>query len=74
MAGKRSSQRAYFGLDWIISLILAIIPVTNLVCGIITRIMRQNWLGLILNILLAPLFWLIDLITIIVNKDLTVLA
>lgn len=73
MASRKSSQKAYFGLDWIISLILAILP-TNVICGIITRIMRQNWLGLILNIVLAPLFYIIDLVTIIVNKDLTILA
>ena len=73
MASRKSSQKAYFGLDWIISLILAILP-TNIICGIITRIMRQNWLGLILNIVLAPLFYIIDLVTIILNKDLTILA
>ena len=73
MASRKSSQKAYFGLDWIISLILAILP-TNILCGIITRIMRQNWLGLILNIVLAPVFYIIDLVTIIVNKDLTILA
>lgn len=73
MASRKSSQKAYFGLDWIISLILAILP-TNVLCGIITRIMRQNWLGLILNIVLAPLFYIIDLVTIIVHKDLTILA
>jgi len=72
MASKKSSK-AYFGLDWIISLILAILP-TNIICGIITRIMRENWLGLILNIVLAPVFYIIDLVTIIAHKDLTVLA
>lgn len=73
MASRGSSQRAYFGLDWIISIILAILP-TNILCGIITRIMRQNWLGLVLNILIFPIFYIIDLVTIIVSKDLTVLA
>ena len=73
MASRKSSQKAYFGLDWIISLILAILP-TNILCGIITRIMRENWLGLILNIVLAPVFYIIDLVTIIVSKDLTILA
>ncbi len=70
---SRKSTKAYFGLDWIISLILAILP-TNIICGIITRIMRENWLGLVLNIVLAPLFYIIDLVTIIVHKDLTILA
>ncbi len=73
MASRKSSQRAYFGLNWIISIILAILP-TNVLCGIITRIMRQNWLGLILNIILAPIFYIVDLVTIILNKDLTILA
>lgn len=73
MASRKSSQKAYFGLDWIISLILAILP-TNVLCGIITRVMRANWLGLVLNIVLAPLFYIIDLVTIIVHKDLTILA
>ena len=73
MASRKSSQKAYFGLDWIISLILAILP-TNMICGIITRAMRGNWLGLILNIILFPVFYFIDLVTIIVSKDLTILA
>ncbi len=74
MASRKSSQKAYFGLDWIISVILAIIPFTNIVFGIVTRIMRENWLGLVLNIILCPLFWIIDLVTIIAHKDLTILA
>ena len=36
MASRKSSQKAYFGLDWIISLILAIIPFTNVIFGIVT--------------------------------------
>lgn len=73
MASRKSSKKAYFGLNWIISIILAILP-TNVICGIITRIMRENWIGLILNIVLAPIFYIIDLVTIILNKDLTILA
>lgn len=68
------AKKAYFGLDWIISVILAIIPVTNILLGIFTRIDRKNWLGVLLNIILMPLFWIIDLVTIILSKDLTVLA
>lgn len=68
-----AKQKAYFGLPWIVSIILAILP-TNVLLGIITRIVRGNILGAILNIILAPIFYLIDLITIIVSKDVTVLA
>ncbi len=69
-----SKQKAYFGLSWIISLILAIIPFTNIILGIVTRAMRGEILGLILNIILAPIFYIIDLVTIILFKDLTILA
>ena len=65
-------QKAYFGLDFVVTLILHIF--LGVICAIITRIQRQNWLGLILNIFLFPIFWWIDLITLIMNKDLTVLA
>ena len=68
-----ASTKRYFGLSWIVCLILAILP-TNVICGIVTRAMRGNILGVILNIVLAPLFYLIDLITMIVQKDITVLA
>ena len=69
-----AKQKAYLGLDWIISIILAIIPITNIILGIVVRIQRENWLGVLLNIILAPLFYIIDLVTIILSKDLTVLA
>ena len=69
-----ASSKRYFGLDWIVCLILAIIPITSVICGIITRVQRGNILGAILNFILCPLFWLIDLITMIISKDITVLA
>ena len=66
-------QKAYFGLDWIISLIIHIVGL-GWICGTIVRIQRQNWLGAILCFVFYPVFWIIDLITLIMNKDLTVLA
>lgn len=70
----KKSSKGYFGLDHIICIILAIIPFTNVICGIISRVLRGNILGAILNFFLAPIFYIIDLITIIVKGDLTVLA
>ncbi len=67
-------ERAYLGLGWVVSLILAIIPVTNVVLGIVTRIQRKNYLGAVLNLLLCPVFYIMDLITIILCKDVTILA
>ncbi len=69
-----SKQRAYLGLDWIISLILAIIPITSVVLGIITRVERKNYIGAILNFFLCPIFWIVDLVSMIIKKDLFVLA
>ena len=69
-----ASSKRYFGLDWIICLVLAIIPVTSVICGIITRVQRGNILGAILNFVVCPVFWVIDLITMILNKDITILA
>ena len=69
-----ASSKRYFGLDWLVCVILAIIPVTSILCGIITRVQRGNILGAILNFLLCPLFWLVDLITMILKKDIVFLA
>lgn len=68
------AQKAYFGLNWLVSLILAIIPLTNIIFGIITRIQRDKILLAVLNFFLCPIFWIIDLISIILNKDLEWLA
>lgn len=69
-----AKQKAYLGLSWIVSLILAILPPTNIVLGIVTRIQRGKILGAILNIILAPIFYVVDLITIIVTRDLRFFA
>jgi len=67
-------KKAYFGPGYIVSVVFAIIPFTNVLFGIITRITRGKILGALLNFFIAPLFYIIDLITIILKKDLTVLA
>ena len=69
----KSNTKRYFGLSWVVCLILAILP-TNVICGVVTRFLRGNILGGILNIILAPIFYLVDLITMIIKKDITVLA
>ena len=43
----------YFGLDRIISIILAIIPITSAVCGVLTRIKEGAILAGILRIVLG---------------------
>lgn len=69
-----ASSKRYFGLSWLVCLILAIIPVTSVICGIITRVQRGHIIAAIFNFILTPLFWLIDLVTMIVKKDITFFA
>lgn len=66
---KRKKSGDYFGLDWIISVILAIIPVTSCICGAITRILEGKIVAGILRIILGwNIIWILDLIFMIVNK------
>ena len=59
----------YFGLSYLVSVILAIIPVTAFVCGFITRILDGMILAAILRLVLGwNIIWLIDLILMIVSK------
>ncbi len=59
----------YFGLPWIVSVILAIIPVTAWVCGWITRFSEGKIVaGLIRLIFGFTIVWIIDLILMIVSK------
>ena len=59
----------YFGLGYIVSLILAIIPVTSWICGAITRFAEGKIVaGLIRLIFGFNIVWIIDIILMIVSK------
>lgn len=64
------AQRSdYFGLSYIVSLILAIIPVTSLICGVVTRIQEGKIVAGILRILLGwNIIYICDLVLMIINK------
>ncbi|MCH5159971.1 MAG: hypothetical protein J1F66_03885 [Clostridiales bacterium] len=64
---KRSGD--YFGLSWIVSLILAIIPVTSWILGALTRFSEGKIVaGLIRIIFGFNIVWICDLILMIVSK------
>ena len=63
---KTSSD--YFGLSYIVSLILAIIPITAWICGIITRFMEGKIVAGIIRIFFGWICWILDLIWMIINK------
>jgi len=59
----------YFGLGYIVSLILAIIPVTAWLCGAITRIMEGKIVAGIIRLVFGfTIVWIIDLVLMIVSK------
>lgn len=71
---NQANEKGYFGLSHLLSAILALFPVTNIVLGIILRLIRRKYLGAVLNFIFAPLFYIIDLITIIFTNKLSALA
>ena len=64
-----AAKKDYFGLDWIVSLILAIIPVTSWICGAITRLKEGAILAFIVRLIGGfTVIWVLDLIFMILNK------
>ena len=64
------SHRDYFGLSWVISLILAIIPVTSWICGFITRFGEGKIVaGLIRLIFGFTIVWILDLVFMITHHS-----
>ena len=56
-------KKDYFGIVWIVSLILAIIPVTSCILGFITRFSEGHWIcGLIRLIFGWNIIWILDII------------
>ncbi len=59
----------YFGLSYLVSVILAIIPFTAWICGAATRFMEGKIVaGLIRIIFGFTIVWILDLIFMILNK------
>lgn len=58
-----ANKSDYFGLSWLVSLILAIIPITSLICGVVTRITEGKIVAGILRLLLGwNIIWILDII------------
>lgn len=59
----------YFGLSYLVSVILAIIPITAMICGFLTRLSEGKIIAAVLRVVLGwNLIWLLDLISMILNK------
>ena len=70
-----AKQNDYLGLSWIVSLILAIIPITSVVLGIVTRFMEGSVVGGVVRLIVAItgigslILWIVDLVMMILNKS-----
>ena len=59
----------YFGLGYIVSVILAIIPVTSWLLGAITRLTEGKIVSFILRLVLGwNIIWICDLVLMIISK------
>ncbi len=55
-------KKDYFDLSWIVSLILAIIPVTSCILGVLTRLQESKIVAAILRLVLGwNIIWIIDI-------------
>ncbi len=65
-----AAKKDYFGLDRLISIILAIIPFTAWICGVVTRISEGKIIAGIIRIFLGGwIMWILDLICMIVKGE-----
>ena len=55
-------KKDYLGLDWIVSLILVIIPVTAWVLGVVVRIQEGKLVAGIIRIFFGWLAWIPDIV------------
>ena len=58
----------YFGLGRLVSLILAIIPFTAWICGVVTRFKEGKYVAGIIRIFGGWLIWVLDLIFMVISK------
>ena len=65
-----AKNKDYFGLEYVVSLILAIIPVTSLVCGVATRFKEGKYVAGIVRLLLGwNVIYILDLVYMIAKKE-----
>ena len=66
---KKKTGGDYFGLSRLVSLILVIIPITSLVCGILTRIKDGKVVAALLRLVLGwNVIWICDLVLMIMHN------
>lgn len=63
-----ASKKDYFGLSWIVSLVLAIIPFTSWICGALTRFQEGKIIAGIIRLVFGwNVIYVLDLILMILS-------
>jgi hypothetical protein len=63
-----TSKNDYFGLGYLISLVLAIIPLTCWICGVITRFNEGKIVSALIRVFLGfNVIWILDIVYIVSN-------
>ena len=69
-----ADKKDYFGLGRVVSIILAIIPITAWICGMVTRFSEGKILAGILRLIFGGwIVWIIDLILLSVSVTILIL-
>ena len=65
------TNKDYFGLNYIVSVILAIIPITAWICGFITRFQEGKIVAGIIRVIpfCGLLIWILDLVFMIMKRQ-----
>lgn len=65
---RRKVSKDYFGIGYVVSVILAIIPVTSLILGIVTRLSEGKIVAAIVLLVFGwNVIWIADIVPMIVN-------
>jgi len=63
-----AKKKDYFGLNYVVSLILAIIPFTAWILGVVIRFQEKKYVAAIIRIFGGWLIWVLDLVFMIKDK------
>lgn len=64
-----ANKSDYFGLGYIVSLILAIIPFTAWICGALTRFQEGKIVAALIRLIFGfTIVWILDLVFMIISK------
>ena len=62
-------NKDYFGLDYVLSLVLVIIPITSWCCGILARFQDKHYVAAIIRIFFGfNIIWILDIVFMIKDR------